>query len=181
MGRIPVRGAAAAELGLALPPERMPLLRGGRPSRSRWDAPRAEPLQEELRRVQRRAPLRRRPGSGRDRHTTWRWSAGVGRARSGQRVAWNLVEGIHDAAEASERTVWIDGEPQEVGPQPFAADLSRVGGLCFTPWSVREERKNLLLVRSPYRQPFGTFAGELPGGLPLESGQGVMEWHDVLW
>ncbi|MBD0283045.1 MAG: DUF2804 family protein [Thermoleophilaceae bacterium] len=115
------------------------------------------------------------------RHTRWRWSAGLGRAATGERVAWNLVEGVHDAPEASERTVWVDGEPHEVGPQPFAADLSRVGGLRFTPWSVREDDTNLLLVRSRYRQPFGTFAGELPGGLALESGQGVMEWHDAIW
>src|SRR5919106_3564911 len=44
------------------------------------------------------------------RHTTWRWSAGVGRAASGQAVAWNLVDGVHDAPQASEPTVWGDGE-----------------------------------------------------------------------
>jgi hypothetical protein len=115
------------------------------------------------------------------RHTCWRWSAGLGRARSGEHVAWNLVEGVHDAPEASERTLWVDGEPHEVGPQPFAADLSRVGGLRFTPWCEREDHTNRLLFRSDYRQPFGTFAGELPGGLELGSGHGVMEWHDVRW
>jgi hypothetical protein len=36
-------------------------------------------------------------------------------------------------------------------------------------------------MRSDYRQPFGSFSGELPGGLELESGYGVMEWHDVRW
>ncbi len=41
---------------------------------------------------------------------------------------------------------------------------------------------NRLLFRSRYRQPFGTFAGTLPGGGPeLAAGYGVMEWHDVLW
>src|SRR3712207_7172060 len=45
------------------------------------------------------------------RHTSWRWSAGIGRAKDGRRVAWNLVDGVHDAPEASERTVWLDGEP----------------------------------------------------------------------
>jgi hypothetical protein len=115
------------------------------------------------------------------RHTRWRWSAGLGRAASGQRLAWNLVEGVHDALEASERTVWVDGEPREVGPQPFGVDLLRVGALRLTPWSVRKDDANMLLVRSRYRQPFGTFAGELPGGLALESGQGVTEWHDARW
>ena len=28
---------------------------------------------------------------------------------------------------------------------------------------------------------FGSFTGALPGGLELEAGYGVMEWHDVRW
>jgi hypothetical protein len=115
------------------------------------------------------------------RHTRWRWSAGIGRGSDGRALAWNLVEGVHDAPEGSERTVWVDGAPREVAPQPFAADLSSVGGLRFTPWCEREDRTSRLLLRSDYRQPFGAFSGELPGGLELESGHGVMEWHDVHW
>jgi hypothetical protein len=115
------------------------------------------------------------------RRTSWRWSAGLGRARSGAAVAWNLVEGVHDAPQASERTVWVDGEPREVGPQRFEADLSGVGELRFEEWCAREDHARRLLVRSDYRQPFGSFSGTLPGGLELESGHGVMEWHDVRW
>jgi len=121
------------------------------------------------------------------RHTQWRWSAGVGRARRGERVAWNLVAGIHDAERASERSVWVDGEPHEVPPAEFAADLSGVslaggeGELRFKPWATREEDVNLLLMRSRYRQPFGTFSGTLPGVGELAEGYGVMEEHDVLW
>jgi hypothetical protein len=116
-----------------------------------------------------------------DRHTAWRWSAGVGRTDDGRRVAWNLVDGLHDAPAASERTVWVEGEPREVEPQEFAADLSRVGGLSFRSWAVREHSMSLGLVRSSYSQPFGTFAGELPGGLAVAEGVGVMEEHDVTW
>lgn len=115
------------------------------------------------------------------RRTTWRWSAGVGRSVDGRAVAWNLVDGVHDAPRASERTVWVDGEPHEVEPVAFAADLSAVGGLRFTEWSAREDHTNRLIMRSDYRQPFGSFEGSLPGGLVLESGYGVMEWHDVRW
>ena len=115
------------------------------------------------------------------RHTRWRWSAGVGRSRDGRAVAWNLVEGVHDSPQASERTVWVDGEPHEVEPVEFTADLSAVGGLRFTEWSAREDHTNRLVMRSDYRQPFGSFAGELPGGPELEAGYGVMEWHDVRW
>ena len=115
------------------------------------------------------------------RHTCWRWSAGVGVARDGRSVAWNLVSGVHDAPVASERTVWVDGVPSEVPPVAFAEDLSAVDDMRFSEWSAREEHTNLLLMRSDYRQPFGSFSGSLPGGPELESGYGVMEWHDVRW
>jgi hypothetical protein len=120
------------------------------------------------------------------RHTVWSWSAGVGRAADGRRVAWNLVTGVHDAPEASERSIWLDGEPFEPGPVEFAADLSEIrfaegGSMRFTEWAAREDDTNVLLLRSWYRQPFGTFEGELPGGVRLERGYGVMEAHDVRW
>ena len=116
------------------------------------------------------------------RRTTWRWSAGIGRARDGAPVAWNLVDGVHDAPRASERTVWVDGRAARgraagVRGRPLGASAS----LRFTEWSAREDHTNRLLMRSDYRQPFGSFSGRLPGGLELESGYGVMEWHDVRW
>ena len=57
----------------------------------------------------------------------------------------------------------------------------RVDGLRFAAEATRERRENLLLVRSFYRQPFGTFSGALPGGVALAEGYGVMEEHDVRW
>jgi hypothetical protein len=116
-----------------------------------------------------------------DRHTSWRWSAGVGVAEDGTPVAWNLVDGIHDAPGASERRVWRDGEAVEVDPVEFAPDLSRVAGMSFTRWAERSENLNLLVVRSRYRQPFGSFSGRLPDGTRLREGYGVMEEHDALW
>jgi hypothetical protein len=120
------------------------------------------------------------------RHTEWKWSAGVGRTTAGQRVAWNLVAGVHDDPRASERTIWLDGEPREAGPVEFAEDLSAIrssdgGELSFTAWAARQDRTNALLLRSSYRQPFGIFEGELPGGVRVERGYGVMESHDVWW
>jgi len=120
------------------------------------------------------------------RQTAWHWSAGNGRLDDGRRVAWNLVAGVHDAPRDSERTVWVEGEPREVGPVRFAADLSCVtfaegGALDFREWCVREDHTNLGLFRSDYRQPFGTFSGELPGGHRVREGYGVMEVHDVRW
>jgi len=116
-----------------------------------------------------------------ERHTSWRWSAGVGHTDTGEPVAWNLVDGVHDAPEQSERTLWIGDEARELPPVEFAADLSRVGGLSFRAWATREHDTNLLLFRSDYRQPFGTFEGELAPGVRLAEGWGVMEEHDAWW
>jgi hypothetical protein len=121
-----------------------------------------------------------------ERHTAWRWCAGAGRLGDGRRVGWNLVTGVNDSHKDSERAIWVEGAPFEPEPVEIAADLSGVrfaegGELRFTEWSAREERTNLLLVRSSYRQPFGEFSGTLPGGLELAEGRGVMEWHDVRW
>jgi hypothetical protein len=38
-----------------------------------------------------------------------------------------------------------------------------------------------LVIRSAYRQPFGTFTGTLPGGLGVDCGYGVMEDHRAVW
>lgn len=115
------------------------------------------------------------------RHTSWRWCAGVGLGTDARELAWNLVEGLHDAPLGSERTVWLEGEPHEVGPVSFDPGLRGVGGLRFDPEAERARRDNLLIVRSSYRQPFGTFSGELPGGVKLAEGYGVMESHDAWW
>jgi ribosomal protein S6E (S10) len=114
-------------------------------------------------------------------HTSWRWSAGVGRTVDQRLVAWNLVEGINDPPRGSERTLWVEGEPREPAPVHFDEDLGAIGELRFHREAVLERRRNLLLVRSDYRQPFGTFSGLLPGAVELAEGYGVMEAHDVRW
>jgi hypothetical protein len=75
----------------------------------------------------------------------------------------------------------VDGQPHEVAPCTFAPDLTSVDGLTFQAEAGPDRRQNLLLVRSRYRQPFGTFAGELPGGIALAEGFGVMEEHEAVW
>jgi hypothetical protein len=120
------------------------------------------------------------------RHTRWEWSAGVGIDTAGRRVGWNLVSGINDDGRGSERTIWIDAQPHEIAAVAFAPDLAGVGfangdRLAFKREAVRRRRENLLLIRSDYEQPFGTFSGRLPGGSELREGYGVMERHDAVW
>jgi hypothetical protein len=121
------------------------------------------------------------------RETRWEWCAGVGQDPRGRSVMWNLVTGLHDGASGSERAVWVDGVPREVGPVAFAEDLAEVrfaegGALRFAAEAERARHDRLgRLFESEYRQPFGTFAGALPGGVTLASAYGVMERHHARW
>jgi hypothetical protein len=123
------------------------------------------------------------------RETEWWWSAGVGTGEDGAALAWNLVAGVNDPPTGSERAVWVDGVPCETRPVRFATDLSEIvaenldehSRLRFTAGAVRRRSENLVVVRSDYTAPFGTFAGTLPGGVRLTSGLGVMEHHRARW
>jgi hypothetical protein len=121
------------------------------------------------------------------RETAWSWSAGVGTGAGGEALAWNLVDGVHDGEHGSERAIWIDGVPYEPPPVTFGTGLGEVrsadGGLALrcAHEAVRRRDDNLILVRSRYEQPFGTFTGVLPGGIVLAEGLGVMERHDARW
>jgi hypothetical protein len=118
------------------------------------------------------------------RHTSWHWSAGVGIATDGRALGWNLVEGINDPPEHSERAVWVDGVAHEPAPVGFdgldAVRFAEGSRLDFQPGAERSRDDNFLLVRSTYRHRFGTFSGSLDG-IPLKEGRGVMESHTALW
>jgi hypothetical protein len=118
------------------------------------------------------------------RHTSWRWSAGVGESVEGRNLAWNLVEGINDPPQGSERAIWVGGEPAEPPPVRFrgmdGVDLGDAGSLDFASESAHGHDDNYLLIRSRYRHRFGSFAGTL-GGLTVAEGLGVMEEHDAVW
>ncbi len=120
------------------------------------------------------------------RRTQWEWTAGVGATPSGEAVTWNLVRGLHDQGERTERTVWVDGRPQAAGRITVSERLDRVTSadgtdLRFTAEAIREahERAGPLLA-SDYVQPFGLFSGSV-AGVALETGYGVMERHSALW
>ena len=119
------------------------------------------------------------------RHTVWSWSAGAGTLTDGRSVGWNLVEGVNDPPERSERAIWVEGEPFEPAPVEFdgleAVRFDDGSRLEFAAEAERVANEDRRLVKVSYRQPFGTFAGTLPGGLELEHGLGVMEHHDALW
>lgn len=82
--------------------------------------------------------------------------------------------------------MWAAGAAHEVEAVRVETDLSAVSftsgeRLAFDAEAVRARHDRLLLFESEYRQPFGTFAGVLPGVGALRHGLGVMEHHRARW
>jgi hypothetical protein len=118
--------------------------------------------------------------------TEWWWAAGVGSAPDGTPLAFNLVQGVNDPQSGSERAVWIAGVPQEAPPVRFSSDLSSIASedgsqLGFVPEARRSRQDNLVILRSDYQAPFGSFSGTLPGGIDLMQALGVVEHHRARW
>jgi hypothetical protein len=68
----------------------------------------------------------------------------------------------------------------------FSANLARISSedgsqLEFSAEAQRSRRENLLVIKSDYVAPFGTFSGTLPGGVALAHGLGVVEHHRARW
>ena len=116
------------------------------------------------------------------RHTQLALVGRRGHRRRRRALAWNLVSGVNDPA-ARQRAHGVDRRrtPRAAAVHVRRRPDSRSTGSRLPAEAERERRENLLLVRSSYRQPFGTFSGELPGGVRLAEGYGVMEDHDVWW
>ena len=155
-----------------------------------WTRKRISPVECDLRIGDRRIEMNARAiedesAGYHPRHTVWSWSAGVGTLTDGRDVGWNLVEGVNDPPERSERAIWVAGEPTEPGPVEFdALDAVRFDTgerLEFSAEAERSASEDRRIVRYSYRQPFGSFHGRLPGGLELREGLGVMERQDALW
>ena len=109
-------------------------------------------------------------------HTVWSWSAGVGRTMDGRSVGWNLVSGINDPPERSERAIWLAGEPFEPGPVSFE-DLEAIAfddgaRLEFAGECERSREENRIVARYAYRQPFGSFSGSLAAGSSSSGARG---------
>ncbi len=118
--------------------------------------------------------------------THWWWSGGTAVLADGRRATWSVIVGLNDTLPDIENTLWLDGQPTAIGPVTFAPDLSQVtfadgSALRFAAEAERASKIDLFVIRSAYRQPFGTFTGTLPGGLAVSQGYGVMEDHRALW
>jgi hypothetical protein len=125
------------------------------------------------------------------RRTRWRWAFAMGRAKGGEPVAVNLVQGFVGEGECAAfvaegvrplgeaRISYDEGHPE----RDWKIDAEGVG-LTFRPGAVHVQRTNLGFVRSRFLQPVGRFHGRIEAGgrdVVLEGVPGVVEDQDVLW
>jgi hypothetical protein len=128
------------------------------------------------------------------RRTSWKWAFAMGRAKTGEKVALNLVQGFVGEPECA---LWIDdalvplgeGRFEHAKDDPLAPWRLRTADgavdLAFSPGGLHADRTNLGVVRSRFVQPVGSYRGrvQLPGRAPIEIENmlGVTEDQDVVW
>ncbi len=90
--------------------------------------------------------------------------------------------GIHDSPSDSERTVWVDGEPREVGPVEFAR--RPVGGrrpALHRVVGARGERATCCYCARATASRSAPSRASCPAACELAEGYGVMEEHEAWW
>jgi hypothetical protein len=128
------------------------------------------------------------------RRTAWRWAFALGKARSGERVALNLVQGFVGEPECA---LWIGDELIPLGEGRFEFDREKplapwyvrtAGGevdLRFDPGAMHAEHRDYAVVASHFIQPVGSFSGTITvaGRPPVELDRvlGVVEDQEVRW
>jgi hypothetical protein len=114
------------------------------------------------------------------RETRWRWASATD-----AKIGFNLVDGFNGPVE---NVAWIDGKIVPVGAVRFDFDDPlgewKIRGdkcdLVFNAEGARREDKNLLVAKSWYVQPIGTFRGTI-GGAKIDRLVGVTEDHIARW
>ncbi|MEW6185046.1 MAG: DUF2804 domain-containing protein [Thermodesulfobacteriota bacterium] len=129
------------------------------------------------------------------RQTFWNWASGGGRDREGNRVGFNLVQGVNETG-FTENAFWINGRRIKVDVVDFRYDdrdlmkpweIESNDGrvrLRFLPQGCRSARTNTGLVVSKFHQPFGRFDGTLKEGDRTYTFQevfGFTEEHYAKW
>jgi hypothetical protein len=125
------------------------------------------------------------------RHTKWRWAFALGKAASGEPFGFNVVQGFVGEAECA---AFLGSEVVPIAEPRFELDVEHpmnpwrlVGDgidLAFRPGGVHAQRTNLVIVKSRFVQPVGTFRGTLRVAgrdVVVEGLPGVVEDQDVLW
>lgn len=135
------------------------------------------------------------------RHTHWKWASFAGRASDGRPVGLNVSAEVYDRPEgvSHENALFLDGITHSLGgvrfelPRDPESGVWRIVGrepseleLEFQPLGARKQKLDLLLLRSDFVQPYGTFKGRirpeaLAAPVSVDGVFGVVENHDALW
>lgn len=130
------------------------------------------------------------------RETFWNWACLSGRSSDGSEVGLNVSCGVNETS-FSENCLWVDGKLTRVGLCHFEYDWDRP----LEPWRVtsqdgaielsfraegkHEERLQLGLIASDFKQIFGVFSGviRLPDGrsVPVDGIRGFVEDQYAKW
>lgn len=129
------------------------------------------------------------------RHTSWRW-ASINAMVAGEAFGLNMAAGVNETG-LCENALWLNGHIQHLSPACFVFDRKdnkkpwQVTSLCgevqleFTPLYCRQEKANIGLVASNFRQYVGLYRGavKLTNGrtLQLDAIKGLAEDHYAKW
>lgn len=129
------------------------------------------------------------------RQTSWRWSS-INALVEGQAFGLNMAAGVNETG-LCENALWWDGQIQHLSPACFEFDRKNdkapwhISSLCgevqleFTPLYCRQEKVNIGLLASNFRQYVGLYSGlvVLQNGskLQLSSVKGLAEDHYAKW
>lgn len=126
------------------------------------------------------------------RETWWNWATAVGFDGGGRRIAFNLTRNVVEGDALHENAAWIDGklhllskakfnlgaDPWTAGTEDGAVDLR------FEAEGERSEDVDYGVLKSMFRQRYGTFSGRLRvggEGITLNRGFGLFEDHRSRW
>lgn len=129
------------------------------------------------------------------RQTSWRW-ASINAVVEGKAFGLNMAAGVNETG-LCENALWLDGQIQHLSPASFSFDRKdntkpwQVSSLCcevlleFTPLYCRQEKVNIGLLASNFRQYVGLYTGFvlLQNGskLQLNAVKGLAEDHYAKW
>jgi hypothetical protein len=125
------------------------------------------------------------------RHTKWNWAFAMGNAKDGRPIAFNVVQGFVGEAECA---AFIDGSVHPIAEPKFGFDVDRPElpwtlrgdgiDLTFETGAVHAQHTKLVVIRSRFVQPVGTFSGPIRidgKDVLVRNLPGVVEDQDVLW
>jgi hypothetical protein len=129
------------------------------------------------------------------RRTFWNWASGGGFDEAGNRIGFNLVQGVNETG-FTENAFWINGSMIKTDVIDFQySDLNLLDkwrivsndgkvNLSFYPEGERSADINIGLIASRFHQPFGRFEGSLSDcgkRWKLKNAAGFTEEHYAKW